>query len=134
MWFAFKLVSLNHWKQRYNIHKWCRVVVICFQISIFEPLETTNHVEAVPAEQLWFAFKLVSLNHWKQHEKSDVKAQHVVICFQISIFEPLETTCSRFCCYGWLLWFAFKLVSLNHWKQRNVSYFPSCWSCDLLSN
>ena len=40
-------------------------VVICFQISIFEPLETTE-VVAIP--------------------------EIVVICFQISIFEPLETT------------------------------------------
>ena len=44
-------------------------VVICFQISIFEPLETTY-----PAEQ--------------------DNGSPVVICFQISIFEPLETTFS----------------------------------------
>ena len=42
------------------------IVVICFQISIFEPLETT-------------VFQTSSDNV-------------VVICFQISIFEPLETT------------------------------------------
>ena len=41
-------------------------VVICFQISIFEPLETTTSYELHQA--------------------------NVVICFQISIFEPLETT------------------------------------------
>ena len=42
-------------------------VVICFQISIFEPLETTQKplMTFLPT---------------------------VVICFQISIFEPLETT------------------------------------------
>ena len=41
-------------------------VVICFQISIFEPLNTAhNYSEAAEAE-LWFAFKLVSLNHWIQ--------------------------------------------------------------------
>ena len=42
-------------------------VVICFQISIFEPLETT-----------FLATILFN--------------KFVVICFQISIFEPLETT------------------------------------------
>ena len=42
-------------------------VVICFQISIFEPLETTDGPFALDAGELWFAFKLVSLNHWKQH-------------------------------------------------------------------
>ena len=67
-------------------------VVICFQISIFEPLETTKGIEARDAEELWFAFKLVSLNHWKQHYMTNVNRTYVVICFQISIFEPLETT------------------------------------------
>ena len=42
------------------------LVVICFQISIFEPLETTGEDPYAQIEQLWFAFKLVSLNHWKQ--------------------------------------------------------------------
>ena len=69
------------------------LVVICFQISIFEPLETTNHAESVPVQQLWFAFKLVSLNHWKQQSLGVDYEIQVVICFQISIFEPLETTC-----------------------------------------
>ena len=66
--------------------------MICFQISIFEPLETTILYGMLRKFQLWFAFKLVSLNHWKQPEfKMDIINQ-VVICFQISIFEPLETT------------------------------------------
>ncbi len=43
------------------------VVVICFQISIFEPLETSVRLK-----------------------KRNVIS--VVICFQISIFEPLETS------------------------------------------
>ena len=58
-------------------------VVICFQISIFEPLETT----------------------FFQRSIADLP---VVICFQISIFEPLETTIQYF-----------------HASNR---------SCDLLSN
>ena len=67
-------------------------VVICFQISIFEPLETTNPEFAERQRQLWFAFKLVSLNHWKQLDYTEEEDETVVICFQISIFEPLETT------------------------------------------
>ena len=43
-------------------------------------------------EALWFAFKLVSLNHWKQQIYYADANGEVVICFQISIFEPLETT------------------------------------------
>ena len=83
-------------------------VVICFQISIFEPLETTILDENEPLTELWFAFKLVSLNHWKQQGMIEMTEKGVVICFQISIFEPLETT--------YLIW-----------KQNGRS-------CDLLSN
>ena len=67
------------------------VVVICFQISIFEQLETAGDVGEQRTIQLWFAFKLVSLNHWKQQAQKTIRSTHVVICFQISIFEPLET-------------------------------------------
>ena len=66
-------------------------VVICFQISIFEPLETAMNNLSQAYLELWFAFKLVSLNHWKQHLDKAIEAKIVVICFQISIFEPLET-------------------------------------------
>ena len=66
--------------------------MICFQISIFEPLETTEDGVLPAYNMLWFAFKLVSLNHWKQPQAEPDKQAEVVICFQISIFEPLETT------------------------------------------
>ena len=118
LWFAFKLVSLNHWKQRNWYDKKIFLVVICFQISIFEPLETTKHYIRSQGLVLWFAFKLVSLNHWKQQIFSSTNRKSVVICFQISIFEPLETTAVVGGSRWRSLWFAFKLVSLNHWKQR----------------
>ena len=117
LWFAFKLVSLNHWKQPYYQNHYYNKVVICFQISIFEPLETTIVKPEPCSVELWFAFKLVSLNHWKQQKILFPVGIVVVICFQISIFEPLETTPLRFDTCSILLWFAFKLVSLNHWKQ-----------------
>ena len=134
LWFAFKLVSLNHWKQHSSCRKNSLHVVICFQISIFEPLETTRTVLAWNLRLLWFAFKLVSLNHWKQPYCSIRRLVYVVICFQISIFEPLETTHVTKS-MGWIvLWFAFKLVSLNHWKQHDFSNTVGDFGCDLLSN
>ncbi|CAG9922639.1 hypothetical protein BOVAB4_4359 [Bacteroides ovatus] len=33
---------MNHWKQRQPLAYDTDIVVICFQISIFEPLETTE--------------------------------------------------------------------------------------------
>ena len=122
LWFAFKLVSLNHWKQHKKAVKLTDFVVICFQISIFEPLETTVLQFVIDRFKLWFAFKLVSLNHWKQHQNNLYHISKVVICFQISIFEPLETTLTHTITQNPKLWFAFKLVSLNHWKQQNICY------------
>ena len=134
LWFAFKLVSLNHWKQRRTCLCAPSRVVICFQISIFEPLETTPHAEPRPDPMLWFAFKLVSLNHWKQPISESNILGKVVICFQISIFEPLETTCFYSLSNYHTLWFAFKLVSLNHWKQHAHQWADTVSCCDLLSN
>ena len=134
LWFAFKLVSLNHWKQREYGFNQCTYVVICFQISIFEPLETASSICATFAGKLWFAFKLVSLNHWKQLVVRLPHCKTVVICFQISIFEPLETAIRLCNFFPFLLWFAFKLVSLNHWKQRYNELRGQKHGCDLLSN
>ena len=134
MWFAFKLVSLNHWKQPFPLATSSGSVVICFQISIFEPLETTFLRNMTQYIKLWFAFKLVSLNHWKQQINEFTAIKVVVICFQISIFEPLETTKLRIEYNSAELWFAFKLVSLNHWKQQIHRLFLERISCDLLSN
>ena len=127
LWFAFKLVSLNHWKQRISISYFSLTVVICFQISIFEPLETALVFRCATVPSLWFAFKLVSLNHWKQLKKAIKQIKGVVICFQISIFEPLETAPCNEGDEITLLWFAFKLVSLNHWKQHSLFLCACHW-------
>ena len=95
-------------------------VVICFRISIFEPLKTTGICSRNNRIWLWFAFELVSLNHWKQPRMWLTTWFIVVICFRISIFEPLKTTVSERKVYALVLWFAFELVSLNHWKQRDI--------------
>ena len=134
LWFAFKLVSLNHWKQQQSNQKYPCHVVICFQISIFEPLKTTNRRSGNRGGRLWFAFKLVSLNHWKQLLHFGWHIKIVVICFQISIFEPLKTTKADRCNWQSMLWFAFKLVSLNHWKQLFWLRNNRSTRCDLLSN
>ena len=134
LWFAFKLVSLNHWKQHLLNLLFLSTVVICFQISIFEPLKTAEIKQTKEDMELWFAFKLVSLNHWKQQKTSGVQSAKVVICFQISIFEPLKTARNLKRSESLMLWFAFKLVSLNHWKQQKLTDMRVRDCCDLLSN
>ena len=134
LWFALKLVSLNHWKQRRHLNSGGRHVVICSQISIFEPLKTTYTTCVYINIELWFALKLVSLNHWKQLVNGISFYILVVICSQISIFEPLKTTALSDSTKQHKLWFALKLVSLNHWKQRINEKFSVFQRCDLLSN
>ena len=134
LWFAFKLVSLSHWIQPPKKEERKDGVVICFQISIFEPLNTAHRLHSSSHPSLWFAFKLVSLSHWIQHPKRDREFSIVVICFQISIFEPLNTAVTRRGNYSAKLWFAFKLVSLSHWIQQRKNKQRLWWSCDLLSN
>ena len=159
LWFAFILVSLNHWKQLPELRMWqvlrCDLlsfiylwtignssppcsnwnpaVVICFHFSIFEPLETAKTLYLSFLLPLWFAFILVSLNHWKQLDVLKHRHSVVVICFHFSIFEPLET--AMWICYRHYrgLWFAFILVSLNHWKQRTTVWRLYWNRCDLLS-
>ena len=108
--------------------------MICFQISIFEPLNTAEEAEEEAAPALWFAFKLVSLNHWIQLTVECYELMPVVICFQISIFEPLNTAAAAELKAQKALWFAFKLVSLNHWIQHVRGPYSDTPCCDLLSN
>ena len=134
LWFAFKLVSLSHWIQPVCLRCSPFAVVICFQISIFEPLNTAIRINLKERIQLWFAFKLVSLSHWIQQTVNSWRGYRVVICFQISIFEPLNTAISFPFINSNLLWFAFKLVSLSHWIQLEQIKEPCTLRCDLLSN
>ena len=186
LWFAFKFVPLNHWKQPTvmehnaasccdllsnlylwtigNSRKWgntlwalsCDLlsnlylwtignsfhfrtdsawpVVICFQICTFEPLETAKEEQLWERILLWFAFKFVPLNHWKQRVYCHAGLALVVICFQICTFEPLETAGIFSKNHSLTLWFAFKFVPLNHWKQLVLSLGNGFICCDLLSN
>ena len=133
LWFAFILVSLNHWKQLYRYILLFLYVVICFHFSIFEPLETARQIMTHWVHQLWFAFILVSLNHWKQRDDFGDVPYLVVICFHFSIFEPLETALEKVPRLSCQLWFAFILVSLNHWKQLASFISMASTRCDLLS-
>ena len=108
-------------------------VVICFHFSIFEPLETAFLWASILGTMLWFAFILVSLNHWKQPHNMHVMNIAVVICFHFSIFEPLETAIIVNFILITALWFAFILVSLNHWKQLSATVSLPWNGCDLLS-
>ena len=134
LWFAFKFVPLNHWKQRtllnHSMTGRCDLLSNLYLWTI----GNNNLISGWWINTLWFAFKFVPLNHWKQQLAKQREQKAVVICFQICTFEPLETTAEGKATIPIWLWFAFKFVPLNHWKQRirTTSLTPA--SCDLLSN
>ena len=134
LWFAYKLVSLNYWIQQFKKPPKFIIVVICLQISIFELLNTTVINSQRWTIMLWFAYKLVSLNYWIQLSLKSNSLDIVVICLQISIFELLNTTSQRKANQMNLLWFAYKLVSLNYWIQHLHVGIPLLVGCDLLTN
>ena len=84
-------------------------VVICLQISNFEWVDTPAVQQAV------FGAK-------------------VVICLQISNFEWVDTPGKGNLVTDMLLWFAYKLVTLNGWIHLNAMMYPPRIGCDLLTN
>ena len=148
LWFAFILLSLSYWKQLQEGDQLSYLVVICFHFTIFVVLETTIALCAPCPPRLWFAFILLSLSYWKQHQhrgkprrwccdllsfyylcrtgNNSVRMapcmRPVVICFHFTIFVVLETTEAVLAAREQALWFAFILLSLSYWKQRRNTH------------
>ena len=57
----------------------------------------------------------------------------VVICFHFTIFVVLTTTLAYPYSFKLMLWFAFILLSLSYWQQRDIYLALKNYSCDLLS-
>ena len=159
LWFAFILLSLSYWKQPLywkeqenpscdllSFYYLCRTgnneralfqsqatVVICFHFTIFVVLETTTDISTSSYYMLWFAFILLSLSYWKQpnHAKHSLGRS----CDLLSFYYLCRTgnNNSLDMITKLTLWFAFILLSLSYWKQRQIS--PNHWfsCCDLLS-
>ena len=56
-----------------------------------------------------------------------------MICFQNYIFELLNTAKKSYFFVKILLWFAFRIISLNYWIQRALVVICLILCCDLLS-
>ena len=148
LWFAFILLSLSYWKQRYpstikfnsccdllSFYYLCRTgnnierrsfrvvcVVICFHFTIFVVLETTVMKCKVYYFELWFAFILLSLSYWKQHRLQQIVETYR--CDLLSFYYLCRTgnNNQRVGFYRNWLWFAFILLSLSYWKQPTGGY------------
>ena len=109
-------------------------VVICFQISIFAESYTPRHFNSDESILLWFAFKLVSLQSHIHPGRWAIQHLLVVICFQISIFAESYTPGESELVTLDVLWFAFKLVSLQSHIHPKRQQPQPVLCCDLLSN
>ena len=123
------------WKVEYNVTvspvKGVSVVN-CFELCIFEKLNTTSFDILHNHYLLWIALNYVSLKSWIQRSLIEFFCHIVVNCFELCIFEKLNTTTS-YNGFWWLeLWIALNYVSLKSWIQQAwFSLFISS-SCELL--
>ena len=108
LWFAFILLSLSYWKQRYALKY--LPSASCDLLSFYYLCRTGNN----------------TTTRW-------CLVISVVICFHFTIFVVLETTFIKFCRWFNALWFAFILLSLSYWKQPFFYTTLISYSCDLLS-
>ena len=159
LWIAFKLLSLQGQRQLTNYYTCHNMVVNCFQITIFAGAKTTCHCTPLlhlrcellsnyylcrgkdndirqfrSSVQLWIAFKLLSLQGQRQHEIGCVLVLFVVNCFQITIFAGAKTTAIGIARGHYVLWIAFKLLSLQGQRQLHCRFSSAGSSCELLSN
>ena len=159
LWFAFILLPLPYWKQRFlfrviehfccdllSFYYLCRtgnshqrvghllvLVVICFHFTTFAVLETASLHEWRYPVRLWFAFILLPLPYWKQPPTNPPGSRTVVICFHFTTFAVLETASFAVVIIITLLWFAFILLPLPYWKQLSFVLSSGYLGCDLLS-
>ena len=157
-------------------------VVNCFELCIFEILNTTSsknndiitgcellwimylwnieyngYINNSKGNLLWIALNYVSLKYWIQQTAGKNVAYSVVNCFELCIFEILNTTTNvprlqlvscelLWIMYLWnieynviselkefsMLWIALNYVSLKYWIQlcHNSTTLRSC--CELL--
>ena len=131
----------------------------CFQIIIFVLTRTAISILVYMNRLLWIAFKSLSLCWQEQHICKKLIDGSVVNCFQIIIFvltrtasyvgvfgdEGCELLSNHYLCADknsqviqkwnlFMLWIAFKSLSLCWQEQPFMSFSNFVISCELLSN
>ena len=145
LWIAFKFVSLHYATQlhlffssqiescellsnlylctmQHNLQmsiSLFTIVVNCFQICIFALCNTTFlflKSRTISCELLSNLYLCTMQHNSKRNKRID---NTVVNCFQICIFALCNTTITSISRYQWLLWIAFKFVSLHYATQHS---------------
>ena len=134
LWIAFRFVSLHKLRQQTYSIRLSEQVVNCFQICIFTQAKTTVGINACTIRRLWIAFRFVSLHKLRQLERCGCICTHVVNCFQICIFTQAKTTIAVEFYPLFLLWIAFRFVSLHKLRQPPAKLRDYTLGCELLSD
>ena len=89
------------------------MVVICFQISIFDTIGNNGKSCTLLARAVVICFQISIFDTIGNNiKRAGWRFGWVVICFQISIFDTIGNNIINMTKEEVLLWFAFKLVSL----------------------
>ena len=111
------------------------MVVICFQISIFDTIGNNYDSEYALKIAVVICFQISIFDTIGNNTASVTEAYlKVVICFQISIFDTIGNNFYQNSLSLVLLWFAFKLVSLIPLETTVIPRPGHSDCCDLLSN
>ena len=135
LWFAWKFLSLWYQTQLqidYNILLTRCDLLENFYLCGIKHNTRSKMVQKFQSCDLLENFYLCGIKHnWKRYPTAFLC---VVICLKISIFVVSNTTTRLFSFPFWLLWFAWKFLSLWYQTQLHYSLRQHDEGCDLLEN
>ena len=95
LWIALNYVSLKSWIQRVAVAVLARACCELLWIMYLWKVEYNLSVQTTSSGWLWIALNYVSLKSWIQPKSAIIPAWRVVNCFELCIFEKLNTTLSQ---------------------------------------
>ena len=132
LWIALNYVSLKSWIQRKDLNHFRIISCELLWIMYLWKVEYNTKTNRWFTVKLWIALNYVSLKSWIQPKPPIREPTAVVNCFELCIFEKLNTTVTRHRSDEDWLWIALNYVSLKSWIQLLVKQFIWTMSCELL--
>ena len=108
------------------------LVVNCFELCIFEILNTTQMFKKMFFFMLWIALNYVSLKYWIQHPRIFCWARPSCELLWIMYLWNIEYNYTYAIFVISVLWIALNYVSLKYWIQPLRKRIKQRFSCELL--
>ena len=133
LWIAFRIVSLHYRSQRPKTFRphyhGCELLSESYLCIIVHNFHFLTHSR----RKLWIAFRIVSLHYRSQ--RNSLPPSSCVCCELLSesylciiVHNYIDGLTFHF-----VLWIAFRIVSLHYRSQRNFFLCHNCCGCELLS-